>query len=1050
MKKTPLSALILFITCLCLSGRAAMTIQSLSGAVTATEISSYKTFMQGRTPPTTNTYDNNMADGTAGTDCESLGLMYEVSHDTQLLDKMIQYADAFLSLRNDFTDRRVMWDGNVDPVWLTKAAGTSQAGYAGCENNDIAGHIAYCAKLILQTPSIWNTPAAVGDPHGYGATYLQRAQTYVTQMEIVQDNYMTVWFIDSTTKRIKDSSTVDPAFAALGQSTTAWNRQMMFLNGYQRLSECHAILADNSAKLSLYDAIVQASVSWFQSEWQSTTGGGQPCYVWQYAPGHAGGNEEMNGHAAYDMWGLGRAFSAGKYGMTQTLLRPFAETLRYVIYQGNNTFAEWVNGDTSSTRNYIYPEWMPVAAYDPCIFATMANADVAQGSQGSNPIYDAFILWVKNNRALGVFANNCDAADFALSSSWVETVTPGNNAQYPVTVNALDGFASAVTLSMSGLPSGISASFTSGNNSTLTLTASGSVTPGVYSAAINGAGGGITRTVPVTMVVPSVPDFSISATPSSQGVVAGGSTTYTVNVSALDGFSGNVSLSASGLPTGSSAGFNPTSIATSGSSTLTITTSGSTPTGSYTVTITGTSGGLTHTTMVTLAVNDFTISAAPSSQTVTAGNSTNYTVTVGNVNGFNGTVTFSASGLPTGATAAFNPTSVASLGTSTLTITTGSSTASGTYTVTVTGTSGSRVHSTTVTLVINAASGGLPSGWSDADVGTPSIAGSASYSTGVFTIKGSGADIYGTADQFHFAYESVSGDQTIIDRVVSQTGANAWAKSGVMIRESTAAGASYVGLYVTPGNGVSMQYRNGTGVSATDLARQTGLSAPYWVKLMRSGNTFTGYSSANGSTWTQVGTISVTMASAVKTGVPVCSHDNTVLNTATIDNVSVTTQSGDSNVAPSGTAFGWSGMTSSTANTSKAALPGLNDNNLTVNVDIQPNGDSVNAWEAAGVTWSSAKSISSVDFINGDITSGGDGFLTANLKLQFSADGSTWADSGWTVSPAYPYSSSAGGRTYTFSGTAVSGKLGARVIGQVRTVDTSYHWIVKEVQIIGH
>jgi len=119
-------------------------------------------------------------------------------------------------------------------------------------------------------------------------------------------------------------------------------------------------------------------------------------------------------------------------------------------------------------------------------------------------------------------------------------------------------------------------------------------------------------------------------------------------------------------------------------------------------------------------------------------------------------------------------------------------------------------------------------------------------------------------------------------------------------------------------------------------------------------------------------------------------------------------------------------------------------------VDLQPNGDPVNAWEAGGVIWSSGKTITSVDFINGDINSGGDGFLTANLKLQFSTDGSTWTDSGWTVSPAYPYSSSAGGHTYTFSGTAVSGMLGARVIGQVRTTDTSYHWILKEVQIIGH
>ena len=71
--------------------------------------------------------------------------------------------------------------------------------------------------------------------------------------------------------------------------------------------------------------------------------------------------------------------------------------------------------------------------------------------------------------------------------------------------------------------------------------------------------------------------------------------------------------------------------------------------------------------------------------------------------------------------------------------------------------------------------------------------------------------------------------------------------------KATAASSSYVGLYVTPGNGVSIQYRNGTGTSAIDLARQTGVVAPYWVKLVRSGNTFSGYSSPDGSTWTLVG-----------------------------------------------------------------------------------------------------------------------------------------------------------------------------------------------------
>jgi hypothetical protein len=203
------------------------------------------------------------------------------------------------------------------------------------------------------------------------------------------------------------------------------------------------------------------------------------------------------------------------------------------------------------------------------------------------------------------------------------------------------------------------------------------------------------------------PDFSISDNPSSQGVVAGNNTTYTTTIGAVNGFSGSVSLSVSGLPSGASGNFNPASVTGSGNSTLTVTTSTSTPVGTYTLTVKGTSGSLSHSDTVTLTVSgipDFSISATPSSQTVTAGNGTSYTANVGNNNGFTGTISLSASGLPSGASSSFNPTSVTAPGSSTLTVTTSSSTPAGTDTLTVTGTSGSLVHSTQVTLVVNPAS----------------------------------------------------------------------------------------------------------------------------------------------------------------------------------------------------------------------------------------------------------------------------------------------------------------------------------------------------------
>jgi uncharacterized membrane protein len=99
-------------------------------------------------------------------------------------------------------------------------------------------------------------------------------------------------------------------------------------------------------------------------------------------------------------------------------------------------------------------------------------------------------------------------------------------------------------------------------------------------------------------------DFSLSATPATQTVMVGGSTTYTVSVTSLGGFSNAITLGAAGLPTGATASFNPTSISGgSGSSSLKVTSSSKTPTGTYTLTITGTSGSLAHSKTVTLTVN---------------------------------------------------------------------------------------------------------------------------------------------------------------------------------------------------------------------------------------------------------------------------------------------------------------------------------------------------------------------------------------------------------------------------------------------------------------
>ena len=159
-------------------------------------------------------------------------------------------------------------------------------------------------------------------------------------------------------------------------------------------------------------------------------------------------------------------------------------------------------------------------------------------------------------------------------------------------------------------------------------------------------------------------------------------------------------------------------------------------------------------------------------------------------------------------------------------------------------------------------------------------------------------------------------------------------------------------------------------------------------------------------------------------------------------------QSSSSNIAPSGTGYVWKNNTSATSNSNKSAKTGINNNNLTTNVAIS-SGDSANRWEAAGVTFSAAKTVSSVKYYAGSVTSGGDGYFEANAKLQFSTDGTTWTDSGWSVSPAFAYTSSDADKIFVFSGSQVSGIKGVRIVGQVRVNDGSYFAQVKEVQVYG-
>ena len=175
-----------------------------------------------------------------------------------------------------------------------------------------------------------------------------------------------------------------------------------------------------------------------------------------------------------------------------------------------------------------------------------------------------------------------------------------------------------------------------------------------------------------------------------------------------------------------------------------------------------------------------------------------------------------------------------------------------------------------------------PNPWVSADVGSPLFAGDASYLNGVYTINGAGGDIWGTQDEFRYVYQTLQGNGEIVARVTAQEDTDDWAKSGIMIKQSTSPLSPYILLAVTPNNGIAFQHSFNS-----DLGSFAYSLPNAWLKLVRFNNTFTAYKSIDGINWQTLDTVEIAMSEEVTIGMFVTSHKYNELNTSVFDNVSV-------------------------------------------------------------------------------------------------------------------------------------------------------------------
>jgi hypothetical protein len=390
--------------------RAEMRIDRLDGPVTAAELSAFKEHLRTIPMPASNK-GNNMVYGTAGGAAEALGDVYQITQDRELLDLLIRFADHMLHRRNDPKAGKVIWTGNREMCWPNSPPEAKEPLYSGTENGDVIAHICYAAELILRDKSLWSQQVGVGDEFGYGATYLQRARTYIRECDRTIDTFLLPWWIERGTnrQRVPDHD----LFGALGErqqrdrgKPVPWNQQAMFNGGYQRLAVCHEILGDDPDRVRRYDAIVQASIDWLLSDVVKYEVNGHPCYKWSYAEeGKRLRYVEDSGHAGYDLMMVHRAWTSGRYGLTREQVQPFANTIMHVLNKGDGKFAWKVDG-TGNTRDYLPGTFIYFAEFSPQIYAVVGKAMLERAR--TRPETAGRLLWVKHWRNIGKFPSQAD------------------------------------------------------------------------------------------------------------------------------------------------------------------------------------------------------------------------------------------------------------------------------------------------------------------------------------------------------------------------------------------------------------------------------------------------------------------------------------------------------------------------------------------------------------------------------------------------------------------------------------------------------------------
>jgi hypothetical protein len=389
----------------------AFTIEGLDGPPTANELASLKAAFQfapypGPTSATDagpfniflGNHHNNYVYGESGGAVEGMIALYEITHDREVLDAMIYFADQIFAHRNDRWQTTAGFTGKAELCWPNQDYG--MPGYGNCttEQGDVLGHVTSVALEIVKSPTLWNETTPVPDTMHYGATYLERAQSYIAESRKTIDTFILTQWVDPQTKRFRAPDT--DAYAAIGASeaksrgkNVPWNQNTMLANGFLSIALSLELLGQEPAAVGQYDAIVKTWVDALLAVVVKNDAMGNPVYLWCYgADQKPPGCSEDTGHGGYDFWGVYRAYARPKYGYTAEQMIPFANTLRYVIMLPGGGFAARVDG--SGTGGSVGSTWLYAAYFRHDVFQAIGTALIPAAQKG-DPDTAGRILWTK-------------------------------------------------------------------------------------------------------------------------------------------------------------------------------------------------------------------------------------------------------------------------------------------------------------------------------------------------------------------------------------------------------------------------------------------------------------------------------------------------------------------------------------------------------------------------------------------------------------------------------------------------------------------------------